>query len=70
MRQPTFDWRELWDRAEGQQNNKININQSQSDFLVFKFYGCFDEKVVGAQTARIDIYSIPKHGRYSKILVN
>lgn len=54
-----FDFLDFVERMKLAQDDKMN--QNQSDVLVFKIYGCFDEKIVGIQEANIDIYSIGKY---------
>lgn len=54
-----FDFADFVERMKAAQDDKMN--QNQSDVLVFKIYGCFDEKIVGVQSANIDIYSIGKY---------
>lgn len=54
-----FDFSDFVERMKAAQDDKSK--QNQSDVLVFKIYGCFDEKIIGGQAANIDIYSISKY---------
>lgn len=54
-----FEFSDFVERMKAAQDDKMNPNQS--DVLIFKIYGCFDETIVGVQAANIHIYSIGKY---------